>query len=386
MTRIDRVTTAGTLGNHETRLRLSEFSGERWIYFGTVGVDGIDDLITPDSPPFQNGWTQAGGDTQAFSFVLRANGWLFTRGVPTGGADNTVVATLPVECRPKKTEPFTSRGRTPGSVVTWRIEPTGEVIYETQIGGGSGGGGSGSGFIQFDVDNDGDWLQINATGYGGDLQVGGPYGISGSWSFALNGTNGSAIGDENQLWIVSTSLFIHSDSAFGGYIDINSYDGTTYVRGGGASLSLYSDYIQAGCDGFEIDSNGVFGGGLFFYSAGNQGITLQDTGAYVDISSDTAVTVRTSAGGDIDIRTGIAGTSGSMELRSKAITIASDGNSGGNIAVGAPLISFSINNPAGGSVLRVSDPVGGGSGTIFEVRQDGSIHGKASIGAIIWDL
>lgn len=286
---VQRVNQQTVLGNHEERLRLSEFSGERWIYVGTVGVDGIDNLITPDSPPFQNDWTQAGGGEQYLSFILRANTWLHIRGVPTGGADETVVFTLPVECRPKKVEHFSSAGRDPGSAITWRVEPSGDVIYETQVSGAdcNCGDPDAGGFIQFDVDNVGDWLQIETT----DLVPGTTFGDIGIQLLATGGDHGAVFGSSGNgnTYLTANTGSIYLTGPGGGPLTSSVYfvgdNSSTYLSVSGFKGGmdfLNGGYTNFAVAGFEVDSTL----GIYLSDVGVGGISVNTFGGGIAASGD----------------------------------------------------------------------------------------------------
>ena len=91
-----------------------------WIYIGTVGVDNADDQINGNPPPFnpslatsepisggetfeygylaipfQNSWTNYGNGYSPLCFMVTVENNLEIHGAITGGADNTVVFTLP---------------------------------------------------------------------------------------------------------------------------------------------------------------------------------------------------------------------------------------------------------------------------------------------------
>lgn len=86
------------LRDHHTRLVNIERSdgSNPWIY---VADDDTDPLWTPQSPPWENGWGNAGGGQAPVSFKRFLN-WVHIRGAFIGGADGTVVFTLPVDYVP----------------------------------------------------------------------------------------------------------------------------------------------------------------------------------------------------------------------------------------------------------------------------------------------
>jgi hypothetical protein len=118
------------LWNLDQRMRAQEtFGDERWIYVGSPGVDGVDDLLTPDSPPFQNGWTNSFGSDPPVSFRRTLNAWAHIRGGYAGGGSNTVVFILPPGFRPEFRQRFTCGTASPAHYATYYVEPTGEVVF-----------------------------------------------------------------------------------------------------------------------------------------------------------------------------------------------------------------------------------------------------------------
>jgi hypothetical protein len=117
-----------------------------WIHIGTVGVDGVDYLLkqknpqpyqygdTPGPPPFQNGWTNAiaaaGGNYEPVAFRWGWDNHLEIKGAFTGGADGTVVFTLPARFWPKqKTEPLDIPTTDPNTWAQIVINTDGTVQY-----------------------------------------------------------------------------------------------------------------------------------------------------------------------------------------------------------------------------------------------------------------
>lgn len=133
MSTVDQFTVGGVLRDHVDRLRGLERSGSPRIYVGTAGVDGVDDLITPESPPFQNSWTNSLGVDDPVWFT-RINGWVHIGGGFLGGADGTVVFTLPVGFRPAgRVGPIPIGTSDVAHVSTCYIESTGDVVFGTVI-------------------------------------------------------------------------------------------------------------------------------------------------------------------------------------------------------------------------------------------------------------
>lgn len=102
------------------------------MYVGTFGFDGVDDLLGPESPPFQNGWTNSFGGNAPVAFTL-VNGWVHIRGGFFGGADGTVVFTLPPGYRPKYQQPMVIPTTTPGHFATCVVNVDGTVVFGTVV-------------------------------------------------------------------------------------------------------------------------------------------------------------------------------------------------------------------------------------------------------------
>lgn len=123
-----QVSTSDALREHAERLRALERSGGPWIYVGTIGMDGVDALLTPDSPQFVNGWTNSLGPDPPVSFGI-LNGWLHIRGGYVGGANNTTVFILPVGYRPSHRMRYVCGAALVNHYATYYIEATGEVVF-----------------------------------------------------------------------------------------------------------------------------------------------------------------------------------------------------------------------------------------------------------------
>ncbi len=92
----ERPSVGSMLGNHETRTRaLERRPPGTWIYVGDFPTDPD---TTIDSPPFENGWANAGGGAQRLRFRRTNENQLEVEGSITGGTgiiDGTVVTTMP---------------------------------------------------------------------------------------------------------------------------------------------------------------------------------------------------------------------------------------------------------------------------------------------------
>lgn len=75
---------------------LLQRAGGQWIYVGTVGLDGIDALLTAVSPPFQNGWANPGPPDVEARFRWKLGGGIDWEGMPVGGTAGTTIFTLPL--------------------------------------------------------------------------------------------------------------------------------------------------------------------------------------------------------------------------------------------------------------------------------------------------
>lgn len=101
---------------------------ETWITVGSAGVDGVDDLLTRRSVPFQNSWTVPPGGNPV-QFMVAVGGWLKIRGDFTGGADNTTVFTLPADYPPLRDTPDILPTSDPASFATIVVKHGGDVEF-----------------------------------------------------------------------------------------------------------------------------------------------------------------------------------------------------------------------------------------------------------------
>lgn len=104
-----------------------------WIYVGTVGVDGVDSLLTNESPPFQNSWTNSLGGDAPVSFMHTIAGWVHIRGGFLGGLDGTTIFTLPVGFRPEYVQPMVIPTPNPGHFATVVVNVDGRVVFGTVV-------------------------------------------------------------------------------------------------------------------------------------------------------------------------------------------------------------------------------------------------------------
>jgi hypothetical protein len=94
------------------------------IYVGTYPGDTD---TTPDSPPFQNGWHNAGGDFPLLKFAKGGDTYVRMEGAIDGGADGTVVFTLPVGYRPEQSLRYVGALSAGSDIMTIQVDPTGDV-------------------------------------------------------------------------------------------------------------------------------------------------------------------------------------------------------------------------------------------------------------------
>lgn len=105
---------------------IERFPPGRWIYVGTYPTDAD---TTPDSPPFENGWTNVGGGSRRLRFRRNSDWSLDIAGTVTGGASGTVVTTLNPLYRISEDE------EAPGVGGDWLLQATGELIFTASEGG-----------------------------------------------------------------------------------------------------------------------------------------------------------------------------------------------------------------------------------------------------------
>lgn len=113
--------------NHEGRLRGAETndrSGD-WVY---VDDGSGNPLFVPYSPAFQNSWTNVGSPYHLVSFK-RFDNWIHLRGAFTGGADGTVIFTLPLGWLPGAVEPLLLSLTDGTGACTVRVDPSGDVTF-----------------------------------------------------------------------------------------------------------------------------------------------------------------------------------------------------------------------------------------------------------------
>lgn len=128
--RVDQRSEPGALRNHEDRIAKLENSDGSWpwIYVGTYPTDPF---TTPDSPAFQNGWVNVGPPYHLVAFKRFLN-WVKIRGAFTGGADGSIVFTLPDLYRPTMVVPPPPGQLGDGSgIFNFIVDAAGNVTYIT---------------------------------------------------------------------------------------------------------------------------------------------------------------------------------------------------------------------------------------------------------------
>lgn len=211
------------------------------------------------------------------------------------------------------------------------------------------GQGSSASGIQYDVENTGDWLSVTATG-------------------------------ENP---VASPAF---DSGYS--LAFKAADTQSPITGNGGILFLDSNVgVPTKGIRFKVDSDGSI---VLDTAVGHAGV----------FASQGGITLRSpEAGGTIVERLDTAGhvneqislNSGTPDGQGPGVAIQAAGQTTGTLyfqTVEGGLTQFRLNSSALlGSKLIVRDLDNAFGGTsIFEVWDDGSIHGRAAVGAITWDL
>ncbi len=120
-----------TLRDHRQRIAFLEGSdgSNEWVYVGTYPTDPLTSI---ESPPFENSWTNIGGGQAPVSFKRFLN-WVHIRGAFTGGADNTVVFTLPPAYRPLYPQAIVGPLTDGTGAWTCIVGTDGTVTYVTRI-------------------------------------------------------------------------------------------------------------------------------------------------------------------------------------------------------------------------------------------------------------
>jgi hypothetical protein len=130
--------TPAAIGNLNKRTRaLEQASHGHLIYVGTYPTDPN---TSSESPPFQNGWGNIGGDYPPLAFCLTAAGFVEFEGTCDGGTDGSVVFTLPEGYRPDQSQRFVAALSAGSDFMTLQVDPTGDVTvvargFDPGVGG-----------------------------------------------------------------------------------------------------------------------------------------------------------------------------------------------------------------------------------------------------------
>jgi len=200
----------------------------------------------------------------------------------------------------------------------------------TKVGGGGGGGGGG---IQFDTyPQAGGWLYVEVDGPG--------TGTPGGYGMHLLDSGGDGIG------IIST-----------GSINMNSDGSTSIFSDNQMSIQSVEDMVLETTGAGDILINTTGSGGIEIRSV--DGIDITTTAGGIFLTPDAGATVLMSVGPG----------SGATQSSTLAIT-----NQRTTVGV----------SDKSGAQFEILDATSGDP--LFVVKFDGTIHGKASVGAITWDL
>lgn len=119
--KVERPTLETATGRLAHRARASERTPGQWINVGTFPGGGT----VAESPPFKNGWGNAGGGFANVSFYIDKWRRVHLRGAAEGGSVGTVIFTLPAPYRPDASERFVCPGDTGTTII--QIDPNGDV-------------------------------------------------------------------------------------------------------------------------------------------------------------------------------------------------------------------------------------------------------------------
>lgn len=125
MSSVDQITVGGALRGHNDRVRSLERFYWMWLYAGSYGVDGVDDLLSPESPPFQNSYTNALDGFVPLRIKLRAPHDPLIDGFVTGGVIGDVITTWPEIFWPSHDLPLDGQ-TVDGAFASFRLRANGE--------------------------------------------------------------------------------------------------------------------------------------------------------------------------------------------------------------------------------------------------------------------
>jgi hypothetical protein len=102
-----------------------------------IADTGWNEIGTAGKPAFQNSWVNYGGGFNTAAYRVDADGWVWLKGLITGGGVNSVICTLPVGYRPWKTA-FSTAMSQDGMNAYVQVNTDGTVIG-VQLGGTANG-------------------------------------------------------------------------------------------------------------------------------------------------------------------------------------------------------------------------------------------------------
>jgi hypothetical protein len=278
----------GSLGR--SRAALERWPPGRWVYVGDYPSDPD---TTPDSPPFENSWGNAGGGNRRLRF-RRSNEWQTEiAGSVTGGAAGTVVTTLPDLYRVDEVE-YAAAGTSGGGVAVWQLQPNGELIYIGSLV--TGGSGTDLTAVHYDVPGEsGTLLDVNAP----DIVF--TAGTSGMGMSSVSGIGISTDGDRIYIYANNTGIEAMTNQLeihLGAFATFKIYDssnnqivgvddsGAVTVNSDDSVTFNAANDIQSFLDGlFGVFANP--GGGVDLY-ADSTGIQIRDNS--IEIALDTGAT------------------------------------------------------------------------------------------------
>ena len=229
----------------------------------------------------------------------------------------------------------------------------GASVDVTWFPGGRVTGAVAGGGIQFDTDNVGGYLQVEATGtvaQSFSQPTGDGYEDATNFSQAFNSASGTVFAcpasATNGAVLMETSYL-----SGGPYVNIHAGDAVAYMVGAPAPTVAVGFQGEADVDsGDAIGLKGIGAAGLALAVGVDSSGQITDSSA---TSADTAIGVRGLADA--------VGTGNAVGLQGQVT----------NSGTGAKTAILALDHTGA---------------PIFEVRDDGSIHGLASVGAITWDL
>lgn len=291
--------------NARSTAALERWPPGRWVYVGDYPTDAD---TTPDSPPFENDWTNAGGGLRRLRF-RRTNEWgLEIAGTVAPGSTDSVAGSVVVQLgglyQPDESE-FADGQDEMGCMVTWRLDPNGDLVYLGTCGGET----------------------VESLSKSGDSALTGAVTLSEGTGIALTQA-GQDIEIASTVTAGVETIAKSGDTPLTGDVTLSAGAGVALTQTGqdiaiaaaaaaGSSVLLY-DYIVAGSDKASIDTfvdDGGFGTSvalsgayrlleIFIYNrtdeattdAGYTAIVNNDTGSNYDRQALTAANASVTAG------------------------------------------------------------------------------------------